>query len=75
MNLVVLYMLILVTQLSLFTYGKSSPVADHHEIVSSQLSNNGSDLDTENNVDGLLMNENYGMFERKLFDELKKCSW
>lgn len=69
MNLVVLYMLILVTQLSLFTYGKSSPVADLEEILSSQLSNNASDR-VEGNVGGISDES----INERIYDSLKKCS-
>lgn len=64
MNLVVLYMLILVTQLSLFTYGNTSPVADLEEILSSQLSNNASDHDIEGDSGNV----------RRIFDSIKRCS-
>lgn len=63
-------MLILVTQLSLFTYGKSSPVADLEEL-SSQLSNNASDRiegdDGERRESAESINE-------RIYDSLEKCS-
>ena len=80
MNLVVLHMLILVTQLSLFRYGKSLPVADNiEETLSSKLSNNDDDSDHVNEAVNDTRKEIISDFrknydDRAVVEKLKLCS-